>query len=84
MQDFATLPDLVKIEKEEDDLKRIWENLQPVILQAAEAVDRMRVAEGENLARDMTARLKSVEKHTGEIEKLSGENVKEKSPKKAR
>lgn len=77
LQDFAALPDLVKIEKEEDDLKEIWDNLQPVILEAAEAVNKMRIAEGENLSRDMVDRLKSIEKFTGEIEKLSGENVKE-------
>ncbi len=77
LQDFAALPDLVKIEKEEDDLKEIWDNLQPVILEAAEAVNKMRIAEAENLARDMVDRLKSIEKYTDEVEKLSGENVKE-------
>ncbi len=77
LQDFAALPDLVKIEKEEEDLLEIWNNLRPVILQAAEAVDRMRVTEGENLTRDMVERLKNIEKYTGEIEDLSGENVKE-------
>lgn len=77
LQDFAALPDLVKIEKEEEDLLEIWNNLRPVILQAAEAVDRMRVTEGENLTRDMVERLKNIEKYTGEIGDLSGENVKE-------
>jgi uncharacterized protein (TIGR00255 family) len=77
LQDFAALPDLVKIEKEEDDLKEIWENLQPVILEAAGAVDKMRVAEGANLAKDMTGRLASIMRYAGEIEKLSVENVKE-------
>jgi len=77
LQDFATLPDLVKIEKEEDDLKEIWDNLQMVIIEAAGAVDKMRIVEGENLARDMVARLKSIEKNTGEIGNLSSENVKE-------
>ncbi|UCE66960.1 MAG: YicC family protein [Candidatus Zixiibacteriota bacterium] len=77
LQDFAALPDLVKIEKEDDNLKEIWDNLQPVVLEAAEAVNRMRIAEGENLARDMVDRLKSIEKYAGEIERLSGENVEE-------
>jgi len=77
LQDFAALPDLVKIEKEEDDLKEIWDNLQPVILEAAGAADKMRIVEGENLARDMVARLGSIKRYTGEIENLSSENVKE-------
>jgi uncharacterized protein (TIGR00255 family) len=77
LQDFAALPDLVKIEKEEDDLKEIWENLQPVILEAAGAVDKMRVAEGANLAKDMKERLASIMRYAGEIEKRSAENVKE-------
>jgi uncharacterized protein (TIGR00255 family) len=77
LQDFASLPDLVKIEKEEDDLKEIWDNLQPVILEAAEAVNKMRDAEGENLSKDMVKRLKIIEEYAGEIEGLSGENVKE-------
>lgn len=77
LQDFATLPDLVKIEKGEEDLEEIWNNLRPVILKAAEAVDRMRIAEGENLTMDMVERLKNIERYTEEIGKLSGENVKE-------
>ncbi|UCC80288.1 MAG: YicC family protein [Candidatus Zixiibacteriota bacterium] len=77
LQDFAALPDLVKIEKEEEDLMEIWNNLRPVILKAAEAVDRMRIVEGENLTRDMVDRLKNIEKYTDEIGKLSGENVNE-------
>jgi uncharacterized protein (TIGR00255 family) len=77
LQDFAALPDLVKIEKQEDDLKEIWENLQPVILQAALAVDKMRIAEGANLAGDMQERLASIVRIAGEIQDLSVENVKE-------
>lgn len=77
LQDFAALPDLVKIEKEEDDLKEVWEYLQPVILEAAGAVDKMRIAEGANLAKDMKGRLKSIMGLAGEIEKLSIDNVSE-------
>ena len=77
LQDFAALPDVVKIEKGEEDLKEIWEKLQPVILEAADAVNKMRDAEGENLARDMVERLKNIGKFSDEIENLSGENVKD-------
>jgi uncharacterized protein (TIGR00255 family) len=77
LRDFAALPDIVKLEKGEEDLDETWKNLQPVILQAAGAADGMRSTEGENLARDMVERLKSIEKLAGEIEGLSRENVKE-------
>lgn len=77
IRDFAALPDLVKIEKENEDLKEVWEKLQPVILSAAESANKMRIVEGKNLAKDMAARLKNIGKLVSEIEGLSSDNVQE-------
>lgn len=77
LRDFAALPDIVKIEKEDEDLEETWKNLQPVILEAARAADTMRAAEGKNLADDMAERLEGIGKLAGEIGELSSGNVKE-------
>lgn len=77
LRDFASLPDIVKIDKENEDLEETWKNLEPVVLEAARAADTMRTAEGKNLADDMVERLKGIGKLAGEIGDQSRENVKE-------
>jgi uncharacterized protein (TIGR00255 family) len=76
MHDFASMPDLVKVEKEEEDLERIWNILKKAITKAADAAVAMRSIEGANLVRDMLSRVMEISKVTGEIEMLSGQNVK--------
>lgn len=76
MSDFASLPDLVRVEKQEDDLDKIWEVLQGAVAAAADAARAMRGAEGTNLVQDMIARVASIRAVTDEIEALSGQNVK--------
>ncbi len=76
MHDFASMPDLVKVEKEEEDLERIWNILKKAITKAADAAAAMRSIEGANLVRDMLSRVMEIRKVTGEIEMLSGQNVK--------
>jgi uncharacterized protein (TIGR00255 family) len=76
LQDFAGLPDLVKIEKQEDDLEKIWNVLQKALERAADATAIMRQNEGANLARDMFARAELIRKVSDEIQALSGQNVK--------
>ncbi len=76
MHDFATLPELVKVEKEEEDLEQIWGVLQKAIQKAGDAAREMRDAEGANLVRDMLARAAGIRKTTGEIESLASQNVK--------
>jgi uncharacterized protein (TIGR00255 family) len=75
MHDFATLPDLIKIEKDNDDLEKIWNILKKAIEKAADATCAMRATEGANLVRDMLARVVGIRKITDEIEALSGQNV---------
>jgi uncharacterized protein (TIGR00255 family) len=76
MHDFASLPDLVKVEKQEEDLERIWNILQKAVEKAANATYTMRITEGANLVRDMLARVTEIRKTAGEIEALSGQNIK--------
>ena len=75
MHDFASLPDLVKIEKNEDDLEEIWNVLKKALEKAASDAHAMRCAEGANLVKDMRERVTTIHKITAEIEALSGENV---------
>ena len=75
MHDFASLPDLVKIEKNEDDLEEIWNVLKKALEKAASGAHAMRCAEGANLVKDMRERVTTIHKITAEIEALSGENV---------
>jgi uncharacterized protein (TIGR00255 family) len=75
MHEFATLPDLVKVEKQEEDLERTWNVLKKAVEEAAEATFTMRATEGANLVRDMLARVTGIRKTTNEIEALSGQNV---------
>ncbi|HBC45675.1 MAG TPA: YicC family protein [candidate division Zixibacteria bacterium] len=76
MHDFASLPDLVKVEKQEEDLERIWNIMKRAVEKAADATCAMRTAEGANLVRDMLARVAEIRKTTGEIEALAGQNIK--------
>jgi uncharacterized protein (TIGR00255 family) len=75
IRDFASLPDLVKVEKREDDMEKIWEVLKPAIESAADAANVMRSAEGQNLVKDMISRTRIIRKVTAEIEALAGQNV---------
>jgi uncharacterized protein (TIGR00255 family) len=75
MHDFATLPDLIKIEKDNDDLEKIWGILRKAVEKAADATYAMRTVEGTNLVRDMLSRVVGIRKITDEIEALSGQNV---------
>jgi uncharacterized protein (TIGR00255 family) len=75
MSDFASLPDLVKVDKQEDDIEKTWEVLRPAVELAANAANVMRCTEGQNLVRDMLARLENIRKVTSEIEGLTEQNV---------
>jgi uncharacterized protein (TIGR00255 family) len=76
VRDFATLPDLIKVEKKDEDIEVIWNVLLKALTQAAEATCAMRQAEGANLARDLMNRIQAIRRITDEIAALSNENVK--------
>jgi uncharacterized protein (TIGR00255 family) len=76
LRDFASLPDLVKVDKQEDDLEKLWSNLRPALEAAADATNVMRCAEGANLVKDMLQRVANIRAVTDEIEGLTAINVK--------
>jgi len=75
MHDFAALPDLIKVEKQEDDIEKIWSVLSRAVETAADATIRMRLTEGANLVKDMLERISGIRAVTDTIQSLSGENV---------
>lgn len=72
---IASYPDVLKLNEENADL----EAAQPVLMQAMEqALERfvaMREAEGQNIQRDLLARIGTLENVVGELEKLAPEIV---------
>jgi len=74
-RDFVALPDLVKTSKDDDDLELIWHDLKSALLQAAEAVVKMRRAEGDNLVRDMRSRTSVIKSTMAKIEELAPQNI---------
>ena len=74
-RDFVALPDLVKVSKNEDDLESIWNDLKNAVTEAADAVQKMRRAEGEHLVSDMLDRSAEILSITAEIAKLAPANV---------
>jgi uncharacterized protein (TIGR00255 family) len=76
MSDFAALPDLVKVGKQDEDLEKIWNIFKEALEAAADATHAMRQTEGANLVRDMLARTEGIRAVSDEIEALSGQNVK--------
>ncbi len=77
VEDFVNLPDLMKVEREEYDLKKTWEIVKEVTLVALDEFNEMRKNEGKGLARDLKSRISTSDKTIGEIEKLSAVNVQE-------
>ncbi|KPL02906.1 MAG: hypothetical protein AMJ90_04560 [candidate division Zixibacteria bacterium SM23_73_2] len=74
LKDFVNLPDILKVEKEEYDLKKAWEITREATLSALKQMDEMRRAEGGKLAEDLKERVGKLENAIAEIEKLSQKN----------
>lgn len=72
---IASYPDVLKLNEENADL----EDAQPVLMQAMEqaleSFVAMREAEGQNIQRDLLARIGTLENFVGELEKLAPEIV---------
>ncbi len=71
LDQFFSLPDLVKVEKDEPDLEKAWEIVSGVARKALEEFDGMRKAEGQKLARDMMERISKLNQTIAQIEKLT-------------
>ena len=67
MDHFLSLPDLVKVEKEEPDLNKAWEIVFKITSQALEEFNQMRKAEGAKLAQDLSERVARLEETISQI-----------------
>ena len=72
---FVSLPDLMKVEKEEYDLKKAWQIVKEVTQPALDEFNQMRRNEGKRLSRDLKSRIGKLEKTLDRIETLSAINV---------
>lgn len=57
---LAQLPNVLKVEEEEEDLEIIWQDILPALSKAADALISMREKEGEKLHLDLLKRLKDI------------------------
>ena len=77
VSDLTRFPDILQAEKREVDSEKLSSDVS-VILEAALAdFNEMRKREGKKLSRDISARLKEIEKFTSLVEELSPKSVEE-------
>lgn len=72
---IASYPDVLKLNEENDDLEAAQPVLMQAMEQALESFVDMREAEGQNIQRDLLARIDTLENFVGELEKLAPEIV---------
>lgn len=72
---IASYPDVLKLNEENADLEAAQPVLMQAMEQALESFVAMREAEGQNIQRDLLARISTLENFVGELEKLAPEIV---------
>lgn len=72
---IASYPDVLKLNEENADLEAAQPILMQAMEQALESFVAMREAEGQNIQRDLLARIDTLENFVGELEKLAPEIV---------
>ena len=72
---IANYPDVLKLNEENADLEAAQPVLMQAMEQALESFVAMREAEGQNIQRDLLARIDTLENFVGELEKLAPEIV---------
>ena len=72
---IAGYPDVLKLNEENADLEAAQPVLMQAMAQALESFVAMREAEGQNIQRDLLARIDTLENFVGELEKLAPEIV---------
>ena len=72
---IASYPDVLKLNEENADLEAAQPVLMQAMEQALESFVAMREAEGQNIQRDLLARIDTLENFVGELEKLASEIV---------
>ncbi len=75
--DLAHFPDVLTVEKKEEDLEAVAADICAVLDVALEDFNRMREREGEKLAADILSRACTIEAYTGKVEERSPQTVAE-------
>ena len=75
--DLARFPDILTVEKQEEDLEAVAADICSVLDTALADFDRMRTREGEKLKIDILNRAKTIEDYTGKVEERSPKTVAE-------
>ncbi len=75
--DLARFPDVLTVEKKEEDLEAVAADICAVLDFALEDFNRMREREGEKLAADILSRACTIEEYTGKVEERSPKTVAE-------
>ena len=75
--DLARFPDILTVEKQEEDLEAVAADICSVLDTALADFDRMRTREGEKLKDDILNRAKTIEDYTGKVEERSPQTVAE-------
>ena len=74
---LARYPDVLTVHKAEESEDRVWENVRPVLREAADRFVAMREAEGARLSADIQSRMKVILRNVDEIERRSPKTVDE-------
>ncbi len=77
VSEVMRIPDLLTVEKEEDDAEEIINDVSSVLKSALEGHTEMRIREGERLAEDILSRLELIEKLAHSVEERSPKCVEE-------
>ena len=75
--DLARFPDILTVEKQEEDLEAVAADICSVLDVALADFDRMRTREGEKLKADILSRAQTIEDYTGKVEERSPQTVAE-------
>ncbi len=71
LQLLASLPGLLAVSEEKEDIEEIWHALSGGLADALEELRRMRAAEGKSLITDMNRRIDSIEEHLQAVQSLA-------------
>ncbi len=74
---FLRIPDVFTVDKAEEDAELITQTVIAALNEALDNFDKMRIAEGEKLTRDLCEHLKFIQNATEEVEKRSPKIVDE-------
>ena len=75
--DLARFPDILTVEKQEEDLEAVAAEICSVLDLALADFDAMRTREGEKLKTDILSRAQTIEDYTGKVEERSPQTVAE-------